>query len=117
MENVPGQMVFGAGEASRVMQRLPARARAAAERLRRKAGVFGGEDVTAQVVTGNPNRAIVNAATENQADLVVMGVAPRSWLDRALFGSTLQAVLRRTNVPILVVPVIAGDQEWHEPRP
>jgi nucleotide-binding universal stress UspA family protein len=115
MDDVPRHMVYSGSEAWRVMQRLPARARTVAERLQRKAATFGAGDVTAQVVTGDPDRAIVAAAAQNDADLVVMGVAPRSWLDRLVFGSTLPAVLRRANVPVLVVPVIGGDHEWHEP--
>jgi hypothetical protein len=59
------------------------------------------------------------------AGLIVMGVAPRHWLDRIVFGSTLRAVLRRAETPILILPVVAGEHPWidttsreeeHEPR-
>ena len=52
--------------------------------------------------------AILAIAARSDADLVVMGIAHRSWLDRLLFGSTLRRVLRRATVPVLVVPVVAG---------
>jgi hypothetical protein len=41
-----------------------------------------------------------------------MGVAPRTWIDEVVSGSTLRGVLRRTNTPVLVLPVVAGDHEW-----
>ena len=68
----------------------------------------------AQVVTGDAAAGIVSAASETNADVIVMGVARRSWLDRALFGSTLGGVLRRAQVPVLVIPVVGGAEEWSE---
>ena len=115
--SVPQRTVRSGSEAWRVTEQLPSRARAIVERLRTKAAALGADDVAAQVVTGDPNRAIVATAEKSEADLVVMGVAPRSWLDRLLFGSTLYAVIRRVNVPVLVVPVVAGDHQWlNDPR-
>ena len=64
------------------------------------------------VVTGNAFRGIVAIAKETSADLIVMGVAPRSRVDEALSGSTLRAVLRSATVPVLVVPVVGGAHEW-----
>ena len=37
-----------------------------------------------------------------------MGVPPRSRFDEVLFGSTLRTVLRRAEVPVLVLSVLAG---------
>jgi nucleotide-binding universal stress UspA family protein len=80
--------------------------------FRRKAAFFGADDVETEVATGVADGAILDVATRSDADLVVMGVAHRSWLDRTLFGSTLRRVLPRVTVPILVVPVVAGAHEW-----
>jgi hypothetical protein len=66
------------------------------------------------VVTGNPSASITDTAAESAADLIVMGVAPRSWLDEAVFGSTLRAVLRKAKTPVLVLPVAAGAHQWNE---
>jgi len=85
---------------------------AVAERLRRKAVSFGADDVDTEVATGLADGAILEIATRSDADLIVMGIAPRAWLDRLLFGSTLRRVLRRTTVPVLVVPVVAGTHTW-----
>jgi nucleotide-binding universal stress UspA family protein len=105
-------MVFSGGEARRLVQRLPAQAKVLTERLKRKAIAFGSADAEPLVVTGDPHRGIVETATERAADLIVMGVAPRSWIDETAWGSTLRAVLRRSKTPVLVLPVVAGAHEW-----
>jgi nucleotide-binding universal stress UspA family protein len=90
-----------------MVQRLPARTAAVAERLRRKAAFFGAHDVDTEVATGLTGGVILEIATRRDADLIVMGTATRSWFDRVLFGSTTRRVLRRATVPVLVVPVVA----------
>jgi len=70
--------------------------------------------VDARVPTGDPRRAILRVASEIKADLIVMGVPPRSRFDEVLFGSTLRSVLRRTKIPVLVLPVLAGAYKWLE---
>ena len=59
-------------------------------RLRRTAAFFGANDVDTKVVTGVADAAIFDAAARSEADLVVMGIPYRSWLDRVPFGSTLR---------------------------
>jgi nucleotide-binding universal stress UspA family protein len=105
-------MVFSGGEAWRLAQRLPADAKVLGERLKRKATALGVGHAEPVVVTGDAHRGIVDTATETAADLIVMGVAPRTWIDEAVSGSTLRGVLRRAKTPVLVVPVIAGAHEW-----
>jgi nucleotide-binding universal stress UspA family protein len=104
--------VFSGGEAWRTMQQLPAERMALAERLKKQAFAFGASDIDPVVVTGKPSTSITDKAAESAADLIVMGVAPRTWLDEALFGSTLRAVLRKANTPVLVLPVVAGAHQW-----
>ena len=112
LKDVPQQMVFSGSEAWEVTRQLPALTEAIAGRLRRKAAYFGSSDVDTLVATGGAGDAILDTAVESDADLVVMGVTDRSWLDRVLFGSTLRRVLRRTTAPVLVVPVVAGAHVW-----
>lgn len=114
IEHAPAHMIFSGSEAWRVMQRLPAEERQAAVQLRRQAARLGDTNAGAQVVTGHPGTAIVTAAAEADADLVVMGVAPRTTLDRWVLGSTLDTVLRRTRTPVLVVSVVGGAEPWDE---
>ena len=106
------QMAFSGGEAWRLVHRLPAEVKVLSKRLKRKAKASGFADAEPVVVTGDAFRGIVATARETRADLIVMGVAPRSRFDEALSGSTLRAVLRRATVPVLVVPVVGGAHEW-----
>jgi len=47
--------------------------------------------------------AIVEAASAQKADLIVMGTHGRSGLGRLVLGSVAESVLRGTTIPILVV--------------
>ena len=108
----PAHMMFSGGEAWRFTQHRRADAMALAERLKRRAAALGARDAEPVVVTGDASRGIAGIAAVAAADLIVMGVAPRGWLDEALSGSTLRAVLRRTAAPVLVLPVIGGAYGW-----
>ena len=112
LNDVTRHMTFSGGGAWEVIRQLPAQKEAAAERLRRKASFFGADDVDTEVATGLADGAILEIARRSDPDLVVMGSAHRSWLDRVLLRSTLRRVLRRARVPVLVVPVVAGDHTW-----
>ena len=79
-----------------------------AQRLRKKIPGNVSVRVDARVTIGHPHRAILDVASEVSADLIVMGVPPRSRLDEVLFGSTLRKVLRRSTIPVLVLPVLGG---------
>jgi nucleotide-binding universal stress UspA family protein len=52
---------------------------------------------------GPPAAAIVEAATAQKADLIVMSTHGRSGLGRLILGSVAESVLRGTTVPILIV--------------
>jgi nucleotide-binding universal stress UspA family protein len=58
------------------------------------------EDV---VVSGKPYAEILRIATERQIDLIVLGVHGRNALDRLVFGSTTEQVVRRAACPVLTV--------------
>ena len=57
---------------------------------------------------GRADRAIVEAARERQAELIVMGVHSGNTFDRLLFGSNTHAVLRLASCPVLAVPAIGA---------
>ena len=64
---------------------------------------------------GTPWTEIVHAAKAASADLIVMGLhAGRGAVDRMLFGSTTQHVLRHAECPVLTVATplaaIAGEK-------
>lgn len=55
------------------------------------------------VVEGKAWEAVVGAAAEREADLIVLGVHGRGALDRVLFGSTTSQAVRRANCPVLTI--------------
>jgi nucleotide-binding universal stress UspA family protein len=112
LKNAPNQMVFSGGEAAKAITNLREEAAAVSERLRRKIPDDVDLRVDARVDTGPPDRVILAVAAAVDADLIVMGVPLRARLDEVLFGSTLQRVLRRTKVPLLILPVLAGEHKW-----
>lgn len=57
------------------------------------------------VLWGSPAATIASFAREGRFDLVVTGTHARRGFDRALLGSVAVGVLRRSPVPVLVVPI------------
>lgn len=53
--------------------------------------------------TGTPYREIVEAATDERADLVVLGTHGRGGINRALLGSVADRVIRLAPCPVLSV--------------
>lgn len=62
-----------------------------------------GLEVSKDLGHGDPGRAIVAAIERHQPGFVVMGTHGRTGLARAFFGSVADAVVRDTEVPILIV--------------
>ena len=55
------------------------------------------------VVVGKPHREIVRIANEWCADLIILGIHGRTAVGRALFGSTVEPVVRHAGCPVLTV--------------
>ena len=84
------------------------RAAAEAECLRRlralvPESVRHGCTVHTSVVEGRAAREIVRAAADDGDDLIVMGVRGRNAVDRLVFGSNTQYVVRAATCPVMVV--------------
>jgi nucleotide-binding universal stress UspA family protein len=60
--------------------------------------------MSSAVAVGVPADEILKAARRHHADLVVVGTRGIGRAARLLLGSTADAVLRRTRVPVLAVP-------------
>jgi nucleotide-binding universal stress UspA family protein len=60
---------------------------------------------------GRPWEAILEAAREVRADLIVMGTHGRHGLVRTLLGSVTEKVVRTSPVPVLVVHYSAATPE------
>jgi nucleotide-binding universal stress UspA family protein len=79
--------------------------RAARERLHEIVGGFpaAGVEVEETVTSGKPHREILRLAGQQKADLVVLGIHGKNPVDRLLFGSTAEPVVRRAICPVLTV--------------
>ena len=58
---------------------------------------------------GKPYKEILREAGLREIDLIVVGVHGRSALDRLVFGSTTEHLVRRATCPILTVRSAATD--------
>jgi nucleotide-binding universal stress UspA family protein len=55
------------------------------------------------LTTGKPYREILRVAHEQKADLLVVGIHGRGPIDRLLFGSTAQYLVRQATCPVLTL--------------
>ena len=67
--------------------------------------------VETRVIHGPAADAILRAADEAHADAIVMSTHGRGGLGRWLYGSTADAVLRRTTLPIALISAACG-RDW-----
>ena len=65
--------------------------------------VADGVSATSVVLEGRPADQIVQAARDNDCDLIVVGCQGRTGLDRLLMGSVSQQVVVQASCPVLVV--------------
>jgi nucleotide-binding universal stress UspA family protein len=65
----------------------------------REAGI----DVTSDLMLGIPSQSILEAASEEDADLVIMGTRGLSGVEHLLLGSTAERVVQRARCPVLSV--------------
>ncbi len=80
---------------------------------------FGGlEHVYGLVLEGDPVEEIIRFAEEHKGTLIVMGTHGRKGLDRVVFGSVAENVLRKSPVPVLTVNphLVAKDQPQEEEK-
>ncbi len=77
----------------------------AEERLEEWAGIARAKGLKVRVVLrkGVPYREIVVLATDERADLVLIGTHGRGGIDRALLGSVTDRVVRLAPCPVLTV--------------
>jgi nucleotide-binding universal stress UspA family protein len=60
--------------------------------------------IETMVVTGDFPEAILNAAEETGADILVIGSHSRRWLEEIVMGSVTEKVLKHTSVPLFIIP-------------
>lgn len=64
----------------------------------------GGTTWSIRLRQGDPRRAILDAARQQRADLIVLGSTGRTGLARRLIGSTAEGVLHQAPMDVLIVP-------------
>jgi nucleotide-binding universal stress UspA family protein len=67
-----------------------------------------GAEIETLVTRGKAYKEILRVAAERQADLIVLGVHGRNALDRLVFGSTTEQIVRRATCAVLAVPAPRG---------
>lgn len=67
------------------------------------AGNFKDLNTEGRVVTGYPAEEILEAAKSENADMIVMGTHGRRGIDRILFGSVAEKVVKTSSCPVLTV--------------
>ena len=64
---------------------------------------FPGVDAKGQVLIGYAAEEILTRANDEGADLIVMGTHGRKGIDRILFGSVAEKVVKNASMPVLTV--------------
>jgi universal stress protein A len=62
-----------------------------------------GVTVRETVVQGKPSAEIARVAADEKVDMIVLGTHGKGMLDKAIFGSTTERVVRRAPCPVLTV--------------
>lgn len=100
-ESSSGSGLIGA-ESGSAMEQLRQKGERATEEIAKR-GRENDVEVTTAVRKGLPHRGILDYTDEHDIDLLVMSSHGRSGMNRFLFGSVTERVLRITDRPILVV--------------
>jgi nucleotide-binding universal stress UspA family protein len=67
------------------------------------AGERDGVDWETAIRSGNPAQEVIRYAKENGVDMIVIGTAGHSGIDRMMFGSTAEKVVRGAHCSVLTV--------------
>ena len=67
--------------------------------------IRGMKNVKKAVVKGIPHEEIVKFASDSKIDMIVMGTQGRKGVERFIFGSTVEKVVRKAPCPVLTVRV------------
>lgn len=64
---------------------------------------FQGVKAVGKIISGYAAQEIINYATANEMDLIVMGTHGRTGIDRILFGSVAEKVIKTSDIPVMTV--------------
>ena len=66
------------------------------------------DNVTIDVAVGRPHEEIAWTAERLKCDVIVMGAHGRTGANKLMLGSTTHRILRRSQLPVLATPPVAG---------
>jgi nucleotide-binding universal stress UspA family protein len=95
-------MGFSDSEASHLFDGGPRRAMELF--LEKTKQYLGNGSIQTSLIEGEFAESILNGANDLHADLIVIGSHSRSWLKNIVIGSVTEEVLRRTTIPVFVIP-------------
>ncbi len=64
---------------------------------------FSGIKVEGKIISGYAAQEILNYATNNEIDLIIMGTHGRTGIDRMLFGSVAEKVVKAATMPVMTI--------------
>ena len=64
---------------------------------------FSGLNVDKEMANGHPQDVIVGVANKGDFDLIIMGTHCRRGVDRIMFGSVANGVVKMSDIPVLTV--------------
>jgi len=70
---------------------------------------LGDKSIQTIVKEGDFAEAILEAAKELKADVIVIGSHSQKWLENIVMGSVSEKVLHHTSIPLLIVPTKKND--------
>jgi nucleotide-binding universal stress UspA family protein len=65
---------------------------------------LGNKNIQTMIREGDFAEAILQAAKDSKADVIVMGSHSRKWLENILLGSVTEKVLHNTKIPLFIIP-------------
>ena len=102
----PGEPAYAVPEIAGLRQALEEQARP--KLLALPATLSSGHEVEKRLATGRAAERILELATEQRADLIVLGTVGHRPLSRMLFGSTSDRVVREATCPVITVPPLGA---------
>ncbi len=64
---------------------------------------FSGMETESVTIQGDPGDSIVKYSQDNDIDLIALSTHGRTGLERAVYGSTAEYVLKKSRTPILII--------------
>jgi nucleotide-binding universal stress UspA family protein len=77
---------------------------AAKDYLEKIKSQLGDNSIQTLIKEGDSGDAILEAANDSNADVIVMGTHGRRGLDKILMGSVAEKVMRHSKIPLFIIP-------------